>query len=122
METSARLPDLDPDTKAQRVVAHMREHSSRLSVFGLARVMLSTLFECDNRVAKRIQRLEAKLAQLEQRKGFAYVGIWSASETYTEGDFATHAGSLWHCNAATSRSRPGTDDSWQLAVKRGRGG
>jgi hypothetical protein len=121
MADTARLPELDPDTKAANVVAFMRERSdNKLSVFELARVVFSTLFECDKRLAKSIERLEAKLAALEQRKAFSYCGVWDGSETYTEGDFATHAGSLWHCNAATSRSRPGTDDTWQLTVKRGK--
>ena len=72
-----------------------------------------------NGLAAKLARLEAKLTALEHKKVFCR-GVWDGSETYTEGDFATQAGSLWHCNVATSRSRPGTDDSWQLAVKRGR--
>ena len=62
---------------------------------------------------------DRKLAELEQHKGIAYRGIYSAEETYSEGDYVTHAGGLWHANE-TTRSRPGSDQSFQLCVKRGR--
>jgi hypothetical protein len=65
------------------------------------------------------QRLSARIAELEQAKGISYRGIWSEDEQYSEGDYVTHAGSLWHANE-TTRSRPGRDSTFQLCVKRGR--
>jgi hypothetical protein len=53
----------------------------------------------------------------------AYRDVWKDSETYNLGDMVTLGGSLWHCNAATwTNEKPGTSDTWTLAVKRGRDG
>lgn len=49
-----------------------------------------------------------------------YRGIWAPQE-YQRGDCVTWGGSLWHANKDTA-AKPDTDDSWQLAVKRGRDG
>jgi hypothetical protein len=57
---------------------------------------------------------------LEQSKAFAYRGIFGPGEKYVEGDFVTHSGALWHCNATGTQQRPGTGTDWQLAVKRGK--
>jgi len=48
-------------------------------------------------------------------------GVYSASRAYEAGDAVTWAGSLWIAQRATS-AKPETDDSWRLAVKRGRDG
>jgi hypothetical protein len=57
------------------------------------------------------------------QKVAAYRGVWDESQTYDLGDFVTLGGSLWHCNAQTfTNLKPGTDDVWTLAVKRGRDG
>lgn len=61
----------------------------------------------------RIRALETKGAALR------YCGTWKADRDYSEGNFATEDGSIWHANCATT-SRPGTDASWTLAVKHGR--
>ena len=66
----------------------------------------------------RVKDLEA---QAQRSRGTKYCGVWSPVETYDKGDFCTHDGSVWHANAST-RSKPGTDDSFTLAVKRGRDG
>lgn len=49
-----------------------------------------------------------------------YRGVWTPQE-YQRGDCVTWGGSLWHANKDTA-AKPDTDDSWQLAVKRGRDG
>jgi hypothetical protein len=72
-------------------------------------------------VFDRVNQLRTAVAALERRKSFFYRGVWDASEEYAEGDFCTDRGSLWTCLAPT-RSRPGSNDDWQLAVKRGRNG
>lgn len=61
--------------------------------------------------------LEQRIAELE-RHPFRYVGTWEGGQ-YERGEFATHRGSLWHCNFETA-SRPGEDASWTLCVKKGR--
>ena len=68
----------------------------------------------------KVGELQTKLAALEQRKAFSYLGVWDEAEVYREGDFVTHSGSLWHCDSSLTRARPGTSNDWQLAVKRGR--
>lgn len=49
-----------------------------------------------------------------------YCGVFKEAAEYVPGDMVTWAGSLWHCDKATT-DRPGTD-SWTLAVKKGRDG
>ncbi len=51
-----------------------------------------------------------------------YRGVFSEGEAYQNGDMVTWAGSLWHCNDATS-DKPGEGaKAWTLAAKRGRDG
>lgn len=51
-----------------------------------------------------------------------YRGVFSEGEAYQNGDMVTWAGSLWHCNEATS-DKPGDGaKAWTLAAKRGRDG
>jgi hypothetical protein len=53
----------------------------------------------------------------------AYKDVWKEGEVYGLGDFVTLGGSLWHCNAPTwTNEKPGTTETWTLAVKRGRDG
>jgi hypothetical protein len=53
----------------------------------------------------------------------AYKDVWKDGEVYGLGDFVTLGGSLWHCNAPTwTNEKPGTTETWTLAVKRGRDG
>ena len=61
---------------------------------------------------RRIDELEA------YTKEFTYRGVWHEG-TYRRGNFVTHDGSVWHCNADTV-VKPGTDPvAWTLSVKRG---
>jgi hypothetical protein len=64
----------------------------------------------------------ARIDQLQSSdKGLSYAGVWKPG-IYGKGQFATHQGSMWHCNRTTQR-KPGDDaDDWTLAVKRGRDG
>lgn len=71
-------------------------------------------------LADAVNALATRIELLEQRKGFAYRGIWDQSETYEPDEFVTHGGSMWHTDEPT-QSRPGSPGSpWQLCVKRGR--
>ena len=50
-----------------------------------------------------------------------YRGVWTAANEYGEGDVTTHDGSAFIAKKDT-RDKPGTNDSWQLFVKRGKDG
>jgi hypothetical protein len=52
----------------------------------------------------------------------AYRGVWKSDEGYTQGDFVTWGGGVWHCNSEQVTSKPGDSEDWTLAVKRGRDG
>jgi hypothetical protein len=76
------------------------------------------------RLADAVEPLARRLDVLEQRSadgGFNYRGVWRQGEAHARGAFCTHDGSLWRANEDTA-SRPGTDRTWTLAVKRGRDG
>lgn len=67
----------------------------------------------------RIAALEAKLAVAEKSFGLRYAGVWRAEKSYSAGVFATHSGSLWHCNRDGADTQPGSSSDWTLAVKSG---
>jgi hypothetical protein len=69
-------------------------------------------------VDARCVALERRIAQLEAQGEMKYCGIWEEGREYLRGSFVTTGGSLWHCEQPT-RSRPGSDSNWKLAVKRG---
>lgn len=48
-------------------------------------------------------------------------GVYKFGTRYQHGDAATYGGSLWIAQKDTD-AKPGDDDSWRLAVKRGRDG
>jgi hypothetical protein len=66
----------------------------------------------------KIAAFEKRIAQLELCGEVKHVGIWREGAEYLPGNFTTTNGSLWHCEQPT-RSRPGTDATWKMAVKRG---
>jgi hypothetical protein len=50
-----------------------------------------------------------------------YREIYRQGQSYERGDMVTFGGSVW-CALRDTESKPGTDDSWRLAVKAGRDG
>lgn len=50
-----------------------------------------------------------------------YRGVWT-ERGYHPGDCVTWAGSVWHCERATSEKPGGAGGEWRLMVKRGRDG
>lgn len=48
-----------------------------------------------------------------------YRGQYAIDKTYEQGDSVTNGGSLWIAQSDTN-SKPGTDETWRLAAKRGR--
>lgn len=51
-----------------------------------------------------------------------YRGVYDKEAEYQAGDMVTQDGSVWHCNAAVAGEKPGGNEFWTLAVKRGRDG
>lgn len=81
--------------------------------------------ELEAQLAKRDARLaalEERIAVLEARPSVKYLGIWTDGDEYRDGDFVTDRGSLWACCRDRTTARPGENDDWQLAAKRGRDG
>lgn len=50
-----------------------------------------------------------------------YRGVFDERETYDAHDMVTWGGSVWAATAST-KAKPGSDDTWRLAVKKGRDG
>jgi hypothetical protein len=72
-------------------------------------------------IESRVQPLRQRIDELENaQREFCYCGVW-ATGSYKRGNFVTHDGSLWHCDADNTDTKPGTDASaWTLCVKRGK--
>lgn len=79
--------------------------------------------EVDKAVTERVEaEVQKRIAEaFDAMPKVEYKGVWKEGEAYDAGNFVTWAGSLWHCDKATS-SKPGVADEWTLAVKRGRDG
>jgi hypothetical protein len=72
-------------------------------------------------IAQEFGTLKKRIHELESRTAnFRYVGVYRQDIAYCVGNFATHDGSLWHCNADNTTETPGTGAAWTLCVKRGR--
>jgi hypothetical protein len=69
-------------------------------------------------VSRAIQPLKDRIEKLEARGEVKVCGVWLQDREYENGNLAVHNGSLW-CAQARTKSRPGTDSSWQLYVKQG---
>jgi len=69
-----------------------------------------------------VKPLHERIAKLESRPEMKYHGTWQQDKVYSEGAFTTDNGSLWAAKRASVGKRPGTDDSWQLAAKKGKDG
>lgn len=51
-----------------------------------------------------------------------YKQVYVEGKKYDLGDLVTWGGSMWHCNKNGVTDKPGSNDNWTLAVKRGRDG
>lgn len=58
------------------------------------------------------------------RPQLVYREVWRPGEQYALGNLVTWGGSLWHCNAAGTKAKPGDGggNDWRLVVKKGRDG
>ncbi len=69
-------------------------------------------------IQDRFESIESRLTALEARPLPMYRGAHQDGKGYPANSLVTHAGSLWLSMMSTT-SAPGTDPSWQLAVKKG---
>jgi len=69
---------------------------------------------------QRIREQDAEIADLKERRGLKYCGVWRSDEHYGPGDVVSHKG-MWTC-LVTTRGRPGESRDWQLAVAQGKDG
>jgi chitodextrinase len=66
----------------------------------------------DARLSAMEAKIEAKLAALK------YLGVWSESVKYVEGNSVTHDGSTWTARIESRGVKPGGGGAvWQLSVK-----
>jgi hypothetical protein len=91
------------------------EQQSRAPRYGQKQSEITSPFEL---LGSLIGSLTRRVEELERRPTLRYLGIWDEAKEYAAGCFVTTNGSLWYCEERT-RSRPGTDSTWRLAVKRG---
>lgn len=89
---------------------------------GLAPVLRERLAAATKPLLDRIVVLEARAEKAERLAAdLRYRGVWREGVEYQAGNFVTSGGSMWHCNEALTKSKPGegTGD-WTLCVVHGR--
>lgn len=98
---------------AQKAIAAMpraKDGADGLQVGDFDLVGRMMTFKRDGKILKQV------------RIGFPiYKGVYEQDETYEPDDMVTFGGSVWVAIAET-KSKPQTDDTWKLAVKKGRDG
>ena len=73
--------------------------------------------EAENLRAEIRAEVEERIRAVETRT-LRYVGTHTEGRQYVPGEMVSHGGSLWHAETSTV-SRPGSDSSWRLCLKRG---
>ncbi|MBR1227246.1 hypothetical protein JQ600_20160 [Bradyrhizobium sp. AUGA SZCCT0176] len=89
-----------------------------LRVADLAELMATIAPTIGEFVERATAPLRARILELE-KGGIRYEGTWQAAREYRRGMMATYSGGLFHCNADSTRDKPGTSTAWTLAVKSG---
>lgn len=56
------------------------------------------------------------------KAGLTYCGVYQEGKSYDVAELVTWAGSMWHCNEATTTKPGDGSKAWTLMVKRGRDG
>jgi hypothetical protein len=110
-------PETDEERKAGTLPV------KRAEFFELVERWMSPIFATHRYKSReaqtRLDALERRIKELEDRPALKYVGSHRENEPYQEGSLVTKAGSLWLATEPTSRI-PGTELSgWRLIVKRG---
>ena len=99
-------------------VKQMRAQFPNLSADGMLKHVLGA---ATAHALDQIDELTRRIAEIENKPVLRYLGVWEQQRQYNEQNVVTCEGGMWVCRTAT-RSRPGSDSTWQLAVKRGRNG
>jgi hypothetical protein len=85
-------------------------------------LVLGTIKGVQDRSDQKIVALEQRVALLEtELADRVHRGVFKEGEVYRRHNMVTWGGSQWHCNRSTM-TRPGINDDWILAVKRGANG
>lgn len=116
LEVERRIMDM-----AQRAVDSMpRPRDGKDGVDGINADEFQFKFDLDTRTFSATHKDRVLFSQrIPYPK---YCDVWSERfGTYEEGFMVTFGGSVWTAKRDTT-SKPGTDDSWQLCVKKGRDG
>lgn len=101
---TARVKQLESDVAAAATVA-VQAHKGRLTP-----KLMDTLTEELGDYVRRCIR-EGGLGR--------YVGVFQPGQRYERGQFATHAGGIWHANESTTEHPGSGSEAWTLAVKSG---
>src|SRR5262245_34604276 len=94
------------------VRAEMQKYASEVIAPGVARAIDALMSEAEERYTEKLEAVT---------KEFTFRGPWVDGETYRRGNFVTMGGQVYHASYDT-KSRPGSDGTWLLAVKSGRDG
>jgi hypothetical protein len=71
-------------------------------------------------VAKVLEPLEKRIAELESRPVLSFAGTWRAASAYAKGACVQHSGGMWMARTDSAGKRPNEHASaWRLIVKRG---
>lgn len=93
------------------------------AVGAIVQAVRGELFAALQRRDAQSEDLNQRIGAIEARGELAYCGVWQDAKGYRRGNFVTHKGALWHCNAHETDAHddaPGVSDVWQLAVKSGK--
>jgi hypothetical protein len=106
---------------SQYVHAHSMPVPARKKAPSVASISIDELAEAvDEAIARYVEPLEKRIAELEARPTLRYCGLWEQGREYVPGEFVTCDGSVWACRCSTT-GKPGvTHTDLQLAVKHGR--
>src|SRR5262245_33335989 len=87
----------------------------------LGEVIVEEVKRATESIRQEVSRLSLELKQAEIKvREMRYAGVWTDRATYRQGNFVSHAGSMWHCNLDDVATMPGSDPhAWTLCVKRG---
>lgn len=113
-----------PATNEAAIQAFVKQHSDRPVtpplVVAIMRFLRSMQHQNVGRNT-RLQVLEAKLCELEQKAsaGCEWAGVHKTGQAYVCGQLVTKSGALWLCTRTTTATPGGDDSGFVLIVKRG---
>lgn len=81
-----------------------------------------SIAEATRELRADVERLLARVAELETRPALKYYGIHKSGDGYPSQSVVTYRGDLWIARAATTATPGAGETPWQLAVRRGRDG